>query len=203
MLKPVGPTASIKKYLDDMLELEKYRKLGKKTFEGSSIGSKELAEIKLKLRNNDEAKGRTIDNLFESMANLIYFFEFLNNHPKLIEKYNDDIEDLFGLQSNSTDPKWSPFARLILAITGRGLGVGFDDSKDPRYYFRRRLISIMQFLIGAKLKFYAFHSPKGTQDARFYDMIRTDLERTDTWANYLDKYMNDGSRKPRRVLDIP
>ena len=202
MSKPVGPSPSIKKYLDDMLELEKYRKLGKKTFEGSTRGSKELAEIELKLRNNDEAKGRTIDNLFKSMANLIYFFEFLNCHPKLIEKYSDDIEDLFGLQNNTANPKRSPFARLILAITGRGLGVGYNDSNDTRYYFRRRLLSILQFLIGAKLKFYAFHSPKGTQDKRFFEMIRTDLERTDTWANYLDKYMNDGSRKPRRVLDI-
>jgi hypothetical protein len=190
--KGISPSASIEKYIEETLDLEKYRKSGKKTSDGSSIGSK----IQLRIRNNDDAKGRAIDNLFKSMANLIYFFEFINNHPEFIEKYGDDIEDLFGLQFNSTDPKGSPFSRLIKGIMGKGYGKGYDDSNDIRFYFRRRLLSMMQFRTNEKLKFYALRS----KDARFYDMIRTDLERTDVWANYLDKYMNDGSRKPRRVL---
>lgn len=196
IIKGIGPSASIKKYIEETKDLEQYRKSGKKTSEGSTIGSK----IQLRIRNNDDAKGRAIDNLLKSMANLICFFEFINNHPEFIDRYSDDIEDLFGLQSNSTDPKKSPFSRLIKGILGRGYGAGYDDSNDTRFYFRRRLLPMMQFRINEKLKFYALHSPKGSQDARFFNMIYTDLERTDTWANYLDKYMNDGSRKPRRVL---
>ena len=58
----------------------------------------ELAKINLRIRNNREAKVRAIDNLFESMANLIYFFEFVNIHPELMDRFDDDIQDLLGLK---------------------------------------------------------------------------------------------------------
>ena len=90
--KPITPTDSLKDYLRETLELEGVKNVRK--IDGSRSGE----EKKKRIRNNREAKVRAIDNLFESMANLIYFFEFLNLHPELIDKFGEDIEDLLGLK---------------------------------------------------------------------------------------------------------
>ena len=83
-----------------------------------------MRKIGLRIRNNNDAKSRAIDNLFESMANLVCFFEFIDKHPEFIERFDDDIEDLFGLKANTTNIKKSPFSRLIKSMLGRGYGSG-------------------------------------------------------------------------------
>lgn len=200
--KKIDPSASLIRYFEETLDLEKHRKSGKKTDQGSSIGStdEKMRKIGLRIRNNNDAKSRAIDNLFESMANLIYFFEFIDKHPEFIERFDDDIEDLFGLKANTTDIKKSPFSRLIRSILGRGVGIGFDDSKDPRFLFRHRILSILQYRVNDKLKFYAFNSPKVSQDRRFFQLLYTKVEEVDTLAFTLDTYLNDEKKKPRRII---
>lgn len=202
-LKRIGPSPSVVRYLEETLDLEKYRKSGKKTDQGSSIGStdEKMRKIALRIRNNNDAKSRTIDNLFESMANLIYFFEFIDQHPDYVDRFKDDIEDLFGLKANTTDEKKSPFSRLIRSILGRGVGIGFDDSKDSRFLFRRRILSILQYRVNDKLNFYALKSPKVSQDRRFFQLLHAKTEEVDTLAFVtLDTYLNDGKKKPRRII---
>ncbi len=195
--KQIPPTASIKKYLDDVLELEKYRKSGKKTSDGSSIGSKELSEIKLRIRNNDDAKGRAIDNLFESMANLIYFFQFMNNNPDILYRFKEDIEDLLGLTGHDVskiDAKDPPFARLIRELIGEG-------HDDTNFGYRTRLLHIMQFLINHKSDWIMMqlHEPPTKNDYEMRNLMIDDMKRAEVWMGYIDKYP-DSDEKPRRVL---
>lgn len=198
--KPIAPTASITKYLHEMLELEKYRKSGKKTFDGSSIGSKKLAEIKLRLRTNDDAKGRAIDNLFESMANLIYFFQFINDHPGTLYRFKDDIEDLLGLTGQIAPrigEKDRPFTRLIREFIG-------EEYTDKNFDYRTRLLHIMQFLINQKSDhiMMKIDTLPTWNDYQMRGMMSSDMKRAEVWTGYIDKFP-DSSEKPRRVLEIP
>ena len=79
--KKIKPSINLTKYLDQTLRLERMKQ-------------KRLNLPSKLVRNNDEKKVRTLDNhIFRSVANLIYFFEFLNLYPDLINKFGEDIED--------------------------------------------------------------------------------------------------------------
>jgi hypothetical protein len=201
--KKIEPTPSLIRYLEDTLDLEKYRKSGKKTDQGSSVGStdEKMRNIGIRIRNNNDRKSRAIDNLFESMANLIYFFEFIDQHPEQVKRFMDDIEDLFGLKANTTAIEKSPFSRLMRSILGKGSGwKGFDDSKDSRFLFRHRILTILIYRVNDKLKFYALNSPKVKQDRRFFEYLRAKVDEVDMLAFTLDTYLNNGKKKPRRII---
>lgn len=206
--KPIPPTDSVKNYLDETFELAKIRKLGKKTFDGSSIGSKELAErleelakINLRIRNNREAKVRAIDNLFESMANLIYFFEFVNIHPELMDRFDDDIQDLLGLKgAGPRNPKGEGLIRLLHAVLSEG-----SMDEDIKFNYRRRMVKVIQFLANQKAKSIVMTSKKDPltyADPQFSKMIFSDLDRAQVWMNYLDRLTTFETKKPSRVLGL-
>ena len=70
-----------------------------KTLELERMKQKKLDLSSATVRSNDEIKVRMLDNqVFRSMANLMYFFEFLNLHPELIDKFGDDVVDLLRLR---------------------------------------------------------------------------------------------------------
>ena len=129
--KKIKPSINLTKYLDQTLRLERMKQ-------------KRLDLPSKLVRNNDEKKVRTLDNhIFRSVANLIYFFEFLNLYPDLINKFGEDIEDLLGFKSggSSRNPKGEGFVRFIIALLAEG-SIGYDD--DRRFNFRRRLLKVMQ-----------------------------------------------------------
>jgi hypothetical protein len=193
--KPLGPADSLKEYLDEAIALEEFRGLGKKTKQGATIGTHD----QLRLRNNDEAKVRTIDNLFESMANLIYFFQFMNNNPDILYRFKADIEDLLGLTGQDVskiDAKDPPFARLIREFIGEG-------HDDTNFQYRTRLLHIMQFLINQKSDWIMMKNDEPTKnDYEMRSMMITDIKRAEVWMGYIDKYP-DSDENPRRVLEIP
>lgn len=192
--KSIRPSAKLKEYLDETLELEELKKLNK--IDGTAIGN----HNKLKIRNNDERKVRSLDNhIFESMANLIYFFEFVNLHPELINKFGEDIEDLLGLKGGGPkNPKGEGFPRFIDTILASG-SIGYDDM---RFNYRRRLLKVMQFLINQKAGFIVKTSkdPRGYDDARFHDMIFQDLQRATVWTSYLDRLTGNETKKSKRLF---
>ncbi len=192
--KPIRFAPQLKKYLDETLKLEELKNLNK--IDGTAIGSHD----QLRIRSNDEKKVRTLDNhIFRSMANLIYFFEFLNIHPELITKFGEDIEDLLGL--NGGGPKGEAFPRFVDAILANG-SVGYDD--DSRFNFRRRLLKVMQFLINQKATFIVKTSkdPRGYNDSRFQDMIFHDLRRAEVWTSFLDRLTGNETKRSKRLFDF-
>ena len=155
------------------------------------------------VRNNDEKKVRTLDiHIFRSVANLIYFFEFLNLHPDLINKFGEDIEDLLGFKSGgSRNPKGEGLVRFITALLAEG-SIGYDD--DRRFNFQRRLLKLMQYSINQKVGFIVKTSkdPRGYNDTRFHDMIFQDLQRAAVCTSFLDRLTGHEEEKPKRIIDI-
>ena len=128
--KIINPAPMLVRYLHKTLELERMKQ-------------KKLDLSSATVRSNDEMKVRMLDNqVFRSMANLMYFFEFLNLHPELIDKFGDDVVDLLGLKGGgSRNPKGEGFVRLVIALLAEG-SIAYDD--DKRFYYRRRLLKVMQ-----------------------------------------------------------
>jgi hypothetical protein len=169
-----------------------------------SADNRELGKHdKLRVRSNDAEKVRILrKNIFGSMANLIYFFEFLNKHPELISKFGDDVEELFGLRATK-NMKSNTFPRLVYAL------LGYDDSRNDtkeRFNYRRRLLKIMQDCINAKMLNLAMHNAswpiQSPGDNRLKHMVLSDMQRADVWANFFDKLTDREYHKPSRIIDF-
>src|ERR1044072_1413522 len=80
-------------YLQEKLLIEKEIKIKKNS------GGRITETDERRIRNNDDKKVRILNNhIFRAMANLIYFFEFLNKHQELDGLFDTDVEDLFGFR---------------------------------------------------------------------------------------------------------
>jgi hypothetical protein len=136
------------------------------------------------------------------MANLIYFFEFLNKHQELISKFGDDVEELFGLRATKRMES-NTFPRLIYALLG--YGDSRNDTND-RFNYRRRLLKIMQDCINAKVLELAVHNAswpsQSPGDNRLKSMVLSDMQRADVWANFFDKLTSREYNKPNRIIDF-
>ena len=163
-----------------------------------SKGIIELDDEDLKLiRNNDEMKVRVMDTLFKSFADLIYFFEFLNDHPELIDKFDVDIEDLFGLKAKQKDPKLDSFRRFIEAILGHKNKVGKKALTDPRFNYQRRLLAIMQSSIHRTAWGYFMISRENTN---LREWAHNGLAIAESVTRNIDKPTLSENKNPRRVL---
>jgi hypothetical protein len=184
---PFEPTPKFVKFMAEILRLEQ-RKI------------KKLDNLPKTIRNNDEKKVRWLDNLFTTMANVIYFFEFINTHPELMDRFGDDIEDLLGLKP-ILDPQHAPFPRFLRAVIGEGNPSDIEDSK---FNYRYRLLKIMQYLINQKaLQYYANpDNPTYQKDTRFKDTVWRDLLQAELWLTNIDKITVDKNKKPSRIMDF-
>ncbi len=193
--KIISPSPRLIEYLNETLRLEKMKlqQLDKRRSLYDQVDSTII-------RNNDEKKVRWVDNLFESIANLIYFFEYVNNHPELIDKFKDDIEDMMGETIKSQlhlDSKKAPLARLIRELIGL-------EYADKHFSYRTRVLHLLQFLINRKSDEIMMKSGEipTKNDYEMRGMMATDLRRGQTWVGYLDKYVTDKERTPNRILDV-
>lgn len=193
---PVSPV--LKHYLEEKLEIEEAKKTA------AEPGNKLSVTDERRIKPNDKKKVRALNNLFRSMANLIYFFEFVNEHHQLIDKFDEDIEDLLGLKSGSDghrNPKGEGFPRFIRAVTGEG----FPDYDNVKFNYRRRMLKVMQHSINQKamlLVAYSKKDPLGISDVEFQKKIGAELQQAKLWINYLDRKTGNESKKPNRLLDF-
>jgi len=88
----------------------------------ATMGGKDLSDEDLKrydaIRND---KKRILENvIFPAMANLIFFFESIDQEPVLWETFKDDVEELLGIKRNgpSVDNYGKFFISLFRSILG-------------------------------------------------------------------------------------
>lgn len=119
--EPARKSYSFSPVLQDyLIEKLKMERLKIKTMQAGN----QLSEIdKRAIKKNDRRKVARLNNdIFCSMANLIYFFEFINEHPELEGIFDEDVEDLLGFRGPHAqrfkvdDPKYLTFFRLMSCI---------------------------------------------------------------------------------------
>jgi hypothetical protein len=191
-------------YLEEKLEVEKLKRSAERS-------GKELSKSqKQRVKANDKNKVLVLNNhIFRSMANLVYFFEFINKHHELESVFDSDVEDLFGLRGphikrhKVDDGKYLIILRFLDAI------LGYDNEKlvvkenDSIIYSNRRVKKKKRFdtsrnirlqLIAAVTDAATFYIQNlaGEKEGdtaslahlKIYKIIGQDLERTSIWKDY-------------------
>jgi hypothetical protein len=129
-------------------------------------------------RANNTARYNVLKtHIFQAMANLIVFFEFIRDNPILQGQFEDEIEELL-MGWNKNDKLETPaFARLVNAATF------WDYNKDP-YNFRLSLLFTMQNAITLKIPIFAKKDfdndagPFGISES----IVKQDMNRAAAWA---------------------
>ena len=179
-------------YMDESLRSEALKI--KKKEGGGSITDKQESDIKY----NTDRKGAILKTyVIKSMANLTYFFKFINEHPELIKNFDKDIEKIMGLNMPIGSMK-SPFTRMLREF----IGIEFFDTL-PRFSYRIRLLRMMQFLIRQKADWIGrnLNDPDlpTRNDYEMLTMLIADLRKAETWIGYLDQSVSRVSDKEGKI----
>src|SRR6476659_10407897 len=125
--KSYSCTYILKDYFEEKLKLQKYKKSVAET-------DQKLSKIDIRqIKANDKKKVKVLDNhIFRSMANLVYFLEFLNNHKELEGVFERDVQELFGfkgphMKSKGSDWRYLVLERLLEHILGFRRKYRFDE----------------------------------------------------------------------------
>jgi hypothetical protein len=107
------PSRSLKNYLDK--ELQSLRSTKQTLIAGGQSNTKYKRNEKTR---SSIAKNKidAVDRIFQALADIIYFLEFIENHPELHDIYDRDLKDLFGINTNPDvkhQNRGSAFSRFI------------------------------------------------------------------------------------------
>lgn len=197
----------LERYMKEKLRIERLKITAEEP--GNKLSEIDLREIKA----NDKNKVKILNkHIFPSMANLIYFFEFINKHPELEGVFDDDVEDLFGLRGShvkrhkTDDGKYLVFLRFLDAILGYDGNDVIVEEMDGKTYTERRLKKstlVKKFDVSRNIRLQLIAAVtdaavQGIQNiagekegqtpsiahAKIYKIIGQDLERTSIWKDY-------------------
>ena len=159
-----------------------------------------------------------LDNVFQSMANLIYFLESIAVNPKLREDFEKDLIDLFDvdppLELDEEKKRIKPHERKPLHPTFQGWArIDLKETTFTRLIyaclipyewkptvFRLQLLYILQNIIYAKAKL-VYENKYGVNDQITKSALK-ELENAIGWINGISKPLFHQKRKSRRIIDI-
>ena len=176
-------------------------------------GNKLSKNDMLEKNANDKNKVKILNkHIFQSMANLIYFFEFINGHPELEGVFDHDVEDLFGLRGSHVkrhkidDGKYLVFLRFLDAILSYDGNNIIVEERDGKTYTERRVkkstlekkfdnsrnvrLQLIRAVTDAAIE--CIQNIAGEKEGntpslahqKIHKIIGQDLERTSIWKDY-------------------
>ena len=188
--KDYNPDPDLRDFLLKRLELtgqmNKIRAAGKKYDDSIKSQDKGLGTKKVRILHRI---------VFQAMANLLYFFKMISDHPELQKTFEDDIKDLLGVRRYN--PKsynygyvFSHLIAYILMIKTSGKPLKEDD-------FRLGLIQVLQGIV-----FLGFQQtlPDILKDRERFDMMLADLSKATAWVRALADHVEDKKISPHRVF---
>ena len=137
-------------------------------------------------------------HIFRSMANLVIFFKYLEDHPELREIYEEDVKELLGFIGKNAKYEDNIITRLLQSI------LKWDSNNDPNN-FRLELISSIQNVLFNKIIFLSLMDNK-LGDSMTNGIIGPDIGRAVLWArNFSSRYVysskkDDQTEEPKRPI---
>jgi hypothetical protein len=147
---------------------------------GGVITNKQKSQIKYYTDNKAKVLNTYVG---KSIANISYFFHFLNSHPELISVFDKDIIKILGLNI-SIPSKMAPITEMLGELVGEG-----DSDTFPEFIYRIQLLRIMQFIIEHKIDWIGrnLNNPPTTNDYQMLGMAIADFKRAEVWIGYYEQ----------------
>jgi hypothetical protein len=172
-IKYYQPSKSLKNYLNK--ELQSLRSTNQTPNAGGQSTTKYKRDKKTR---SSIAKNKidAVDRIFQALADIIYFLEFIENHPELHDIYDRDLKDLFGINTNpdvTHQNHGNAFSRFIAASLFNNLGA--QKELDFRVHLIKTLID--HAIKGLRIRIQSTH------ELRLMDL---DSEPFWLWGNLIE-----------------
>jgi type I site-specific restriction endonuclease len=164
--KPTKGKETIANYFKEWTAFQP--ELEKMKYEGVNVSDNHTYQ------NLKQKKMRVLDTVFQSMANLTEFMEYIAENEKLQQVFDDDLEQLFLSTPERSQPT---FTRFIDAVTK----CDFSKKENVENNFRLALINIMQRTIFYRI---ASISPHKTDRTVSDAIIGPEFGRAWAWTQY-------------------
>lgn len=206
----------LEKYLKKKLEIEKRKKEP-----GYQLSEMDERESKANNKNKNKVLNK---HLFPSIANLVYFFEFINKHPELDGIFDEDVQDLFGLRGphvkrhKVSDGKYLIFLRLLDALLSYENTLIVEEFDGKTYTERRTKkkdfdvgrnirLQLVSGIVTAALESLQDLSAEKEGDQptiarlKIGSLIAQDFRRTSDWRDYYcTSQIVQNTDRPHRVI---
>jgi hypothetical protein len=178
----IDPHPILKRYMWEKLQIEKKKEQAK--MGGGGPSEEELRRFNT-IRND---KKRVLEKvIFPAMANLIFFFESIDQEPILNEAFEDDMLELLGIRRNGPSPTNYGlfFVRLFRSI----LGVKLEyDRKDYRLRLMHEGLKIINSKMG-KIIPTVYQNVTGSD--YFIKYVSLDMGRALSWTETVSREVED------------
>jgi hypothetical protein len=174
----IKPSEPLVQYMREKSQLEKKKQKARSGL--IALSPEEQSRLE-SIRNN---KKRVLENIiFPSLANLIFFFESVNQEEILAKTFRNDILDLLGIRRNN--PNYSNYGiffwRLVAAIVA-------INSKPVSNDFRLKLMAVMHGVLWKKMEPMLgniLYTDKAIRNVSF------DMDRAITWTDMISSNVQD------------
>lgn len=179
-----------------------------------SDGMKKLISEKLQLLKKGKSstewnirKTRTLDKLFQTTADLIYFLEQIADKPDLQEVFEDDLREFFEVKRDSDVKQLSPLfgvehggIRIQETMFSRLVFASLIPHEDDYNNFRVKLLNDVQSIVYVKMWWML------TKRFSPFDIVvksaLEDLEKAMGWTMFQSKSINDYVKDPKRYFNF-
>jgi hypothetical protein len=166
------------RYMREKLQIEKKKR------EDNISGNKISLEEKIRYESLRTEKKRILENIiFPSMANLIFFFESVDEDKILEETFKDEIEDLLGIRR--TDPSLNNYGIFFWRLVSAIISI---DSRHDKQDFRLKLTHQLHEIICKKVNVMIGIFLKN-EDAK--EKVRQDMTGAMAWTEMIAADVKD------------
>ena len=139
-------------------------------------------------------------HIFRSMANLVLFFKYLEDHPELREIYEEDVKELLGFIGKNAKYEDNTITRLLQSM------LKWNINSDPNN-FRLELISSIQNVIYNKILVLTLME-ENLGESITNTIVNPDVGRALIWSRMFsaryknsEKKKEDQTKEPNRPID--
>jgi len=179
-----------------------------------SEGMKEFISEKLQLLKKEKSstewntrKARTLDKLFQTTADLIYFLEQIADKPELQEVFEDDLREFFESKRDSDTRQLSPLfgvehggIRIQETMLSRLVFAALIPHEDDYDNFRVKLLHGVQSIVYVKM-WWMLTKSFSPSDIVVKSALE-DLEKAMGWTLFQSKSIHDYIQEPKRYFDF-
>src|SRR6476469_8730232 len=124
VIKYYNPSRELVEYLQEELQNRQLVEVNNRAAENDTDQYRRKEES----RNNlARKKNYHMEILFESLANILYFVEFVENHyNKLNSLFEEDLKDLLGFNESCTEDEFGPDVSNFPSIYNKNPGGPID-----------------------------------------------------------------------------
>lgn len=197
------PDQSLINYFHDLLHLLEVKK--KNDTRGRQVQGKYSKDIIKEDQRLRTQKSRKIlpEIVFPSMANLLFFFEAIDENPELREVFESDIKELLGVRR--LDPNIGNYGTVFKRLVGSiiSAGKGFEPT-DFRVKLMHELHKVIEYKMRGMLDsiFWTESSDKsvGADESQISNWVGQDMGRAVSWTGVMASKINDEYDKEYQVL---